>query len=508
MILAEDDGVASVKKRFVALARVSSREQEREGFSLDIQEDALRQYAERNDGEIIRLFRIAETASKKDERKTFKELLAFAKANAHRLDGLLFYKVDRAARNLFDYVELERLESEAGLRFISVSQPTENTPAGRMQRRMLASMASFYTEQQSLDVREGIARRVQHGLFCSKPPFGYRNFRRDGRGLVEVHSENAAKVRLIFELYAYKHHTVDSVCEKLAADGVSYLASVPRFTRSKVYGILTDRAYLGEVKHRKHWFPGTHEPLVDRATWDRVQFLLGQAVYRSHQMTYASELIECGYCGRPITGETKKKLTKAGEQEYVYYRCARYHRPGHPRNRLREAELDAQMFVLFDTLRVEDDDFRQTIREEIRKSANWDQRSSAKKAKELQDELSRSREQQDRLLNLRMLEEITSDTYATKAQELRDQEAELKLLIERADRGRHEIIDLAIRAFELSQNLRTKWVTADYAEKRRILEIICLNWKLDGVSLVPTMRKPFDMLAEGLLRKECRGERI
>ena len=96
------------KKRYVALARVSSREQEREGFSLDIQVDALLQYADRNNGEIIRLFRIAETASKFDERTAFKELMAFAKKNSHKLDGLLFYKVDRAARNLFDYVELER----------------------------------------------------------------------------------------------------------------------------------------------------------------------------------------------------------------------------------------------------------------------------------------------------------------------------------------------------------------------------------------------------------------
>ena len=47
-----------------------------------VQVDALRQYAERNNGEIIRLFRIAETASKHDERKTFKELMAFAKKNA------------------------------------------------------------------------------------------------------------------------------------------------------------------------------------------------------------------------------------------------------------------------------------------------------------------------------------------------------------------------------------------------------------------------------------------
>jgi len=34
--------------KFIALARVSSREQEREGFSLDIQVDALNAYAERS----------------------------------------------------------------------------------------------------------------------------------------------------------------------------------------------------------------------------------------------------------------------------------------------------------------------------------------------------------------------------------------------------------------------------------------------------------------------------
>src|SRR5688500_13753423 len=119
----------SAGKRFVALARVSSREQEREGFSLDVQEKALRGFAERHGGEIVQFYRIAETASKADERKTFKLMLAYAKQNAERIDGILFYKVDRAARNLFDYVELERLESVHGIPFISVSQQTENTPA-------------------------------------------------------------------------------------------------------------------------------------------------------------------------------------------------------------------------------------------------------------------------------------------------------------------------------------------------------------------------------------------
>ena len=98
-------------KKFVALARVSSREQEREGFSLAVQEDALRRYAASAGGDILRLFRIAETASKTDERKTFKELMAYAKSHADELDGLLFYKIDRAARNLYDYVELERFSN-------------------------------------------------------------------------------------------------------------------------------------------------------------------------------------------------------------------------------------------------------------------------------------------------------------------------------------------------------------------------------------------------------------
>ncbi|MEZ6142608.1 MAG: recombinase family protein [Zavarzinella sp.] len=497
-----------MEKRYVALARVSSREQEREGFSLDVQVDALRQYAERNNGEIVRLFRIAETASKYDERSTFKELMAFAKKNAHKLDGLLFYKVDRAARNLFDYVELERLESEFGVQFISVAQPTENTPAGRMQRRMLASMASFYTEQQSIDVKEGIERRVESGLFPSRPPYGYQNVRIDGRSIIEVHPENARTVRRIFELYGYHSHTLDTLPDALLSEGIEYLPSMPKAVRSKLYTILTDRAYIGEIKFRGQWYQGTHEPLVDQKLWQRVQILLGQKVYKSHQMTYASDLIECAHCGSPITGERKFKMTKSGEREYVYYRCTQYHKGDHPRTRLTENELDSQMLAIFDTLRVEDAEFRDLFREQLRQATNWDQDGAISKVAQLQEELTSVRHRQKQLLNLRMLEEIDAETFASTSRDMRDREAELKLEIDASDRCRHEIIDIAVKAFELSQSLREKWVTADYAAKRRILEIICLNCSLVDANLCVAMRKPFDLLAKGLLQKDSRGDWI
>ena len=309
-----------MSKQFVALARVSSREQAREGFSLEVQEDALCRYATANGGAIVKFFRIAETATKPQERRTFKELLEYAQKNAAQLDGVLFFKVDRAARNLFDYVELERLEFELGLKVLYITQPTENTPAGRMMRRTLANMASFYTEQQSLDVQDGHRRRVQSGLFVNKAPYGYGNIRVDGRSIVQVEPIKAAKVRRIFDLYANAGHTLDSLQDRLDSEESFYTDAVRRFPRSKLHEILQDRSYIGEVFYQGQWYPGSHPPLIDRSTWDRVQSRLGGKHNESHEMVFASNLIKCGHCGHAVTGELKTKATRAGEKTYAYYR--------------------------------------------------------------------------------------------------------------------------------------------------------------------------------------------
>ncbi len=495
-------------KRYVGLARVSSREQEREGFSLAIQEDALRHYAETTGGEIVKLFRIAETASKTDERKVFRELIAFAKKHAVELDGLLFYKVDRAARNLFDYVELERLESEYGLAFISVSQPTDDTPAGRLMRRTLANMASFYTDQQSLDVREGLARRVQEGWFVGKAPYGYSNIRVNGRCVAEIEPFAAKTVRRIFDLYAYEPLTIDELRDRLHAEHAIYRPESPRFTRSKLHHILSDRSYIGEVPFKGQWYPGKHEPLIDRATWERTQALLDGHVYHKHEMTFAGGFMTCGHCGKIVTGERKTKVTKTGERSYVYYRCSAYNAEDHPRVRLREEELDRQLMAIFDRMKVRDQSVRDWFKAVLASQTRDEQSEARAKRAELQRQSSLLANQQDRLLNLRLSDEIDEETFANKHTGIRDRLASAKLQLDVLDRSHDESAELALKVFELSQTLQDQWVGADYASKRRLLDIVCLNCTLDDVTLVPTIRKPFDMLAEGLELAKSRGDRI
>lgn len=78
---------------------------------------------------------------------------------------------------------------------------------------------------------------------------------------------------------------------------------------------------------------------------------------------------------------------------------------------------------------------------------NWDQNAAMEQAKRLQDELDSVRQQQKRLINHLLLQEIAPETYAEASTDLRDREAALRLQIEAADRGRHEIIDIAFQAF-------------------------------------------------------------
>jgi DNA invertase Pin-like site-specific DNA recombinase len=100
-------------KNAVLYARVSSKEQEREGFSIPAQLKLLREYALNNDFSITREFIDIETA-KTSGRQNFNEMVHFFTKNRNcRI--VLVEKTDRLYRNFRDAVTLEDLEVEIHL---------------------------------------------------------------------------------------------------------------------------------------------------------------------------------------------------------------------------------------------------------------------------------------------------------------------------------------------------------------------------------------------------------
>ena len=489
-------------KNYLALARVSSEEQEH-GFSLDIQEDALREWAVKNNANIAKMYRVAETAHKSEKRVTFHEMIDYARKNKGEVDGLLFYKVDRAARNMKDWIDLVDLRDKHGIEIVCITEPFDQTPAGKLNSNMLAAISQFYSDQLSIRTAEGVERRVRTGLFSGRAPYGYKNYRENGRGLIRINPEQADNVRRIFDLYAYHQHSLDSLVTTLQGEGRIYSEKHPDFVRSKLYGILTDRSYIGEVKFRGQWVEGKHDPIIDFATFDRVQVLLGNKSHNRHNSVYGNGLITCGHCGRPVLCETKYKRGR----EYQYYRCSVYHKGDHPRERITGIELDKQMLALFDKLRIEDKKVLQWLQRVIRAKAKTEVEDNTAFLHDINRKMGQINKDRDALLTLRMHGEIESETYARKDGELRNLLKRLALHQEGQAQQKTEIGDVAMKVLELSQRLKEKWLTADIAEKRVILEIVCLNLVFKDASLEISMRKPFDVIVEGLNLKIGAEER-
>ena len=175
--------------------------------------------------------------------------------------------------------------------------------------------------------------------------------------------------------------------------------------------------------------------------------------------------------------------------------------------RITERDLDEQVLAVFRSLE-QPEQTREWFASALRQWSQVHRVGSQEHAGLLQRELTQLRQQQDKLLNLRLAEEIDADAFPAKGTELRDRIATITLQIEVVDRDRGEQAELAIKVFELSQALVNKWLKADFAEKRKLLDLVFSNFKLDDVTLCYEIRKPFDVLAKGLLVSSHRGDRI
>jgi site-specific DNA recombinase len=98
------------RNQAVIYARVSSKEQEKEGFSIPAQLKLLKEYAAAQGFRVAQEYVDVETA-KQTGRTSFGEMVAYL--NAHpSIRVLLVEKTDRLYRNLKDWVTVDELDAE------------------------------------------------------------------------------------------------------------------------------------------------------------------------------------------------------------------------------------------------------------------------------------------------------------------------------------------------------------------------------------------------------------
>lgn len=251
------------------------------------------------------------------DRPALQKLLKDAEAGL--IDIILVYKIDRLSRSICDFAELSKKFDKWDVAFVSVTQEINtHTSAGRMMLNILITFAQFEREVITERVRDKMAASRKKGKWVGGAvAHGYEVVDKK----LAVVPKEAEAVRRIFrrflEIQSPKH-----IANELNQDGI-WTKQGKVWTTLKVYGVLNNHHYLGEVLYKGEIYPGEQEAIIDRETWDLChKFMKENAPVRDNtsRQEFAAPLrgvLRCGYCNGAMTPVRSKRWGR----EHHYYRC-------------------------------------------------------------------------------------------------------------------------------------------------------------------------------------------
>lgn len=301
--------------KVVLYTRVSSKEQEQEGFSIPAQDRYLREYAGRRGLTIIGQFQDVETA-KREGRPGFIGMLKSLKGQEQQC-GILVEKTDRLVRNMHDYLRLE----DGGLTVYLAKENdviAPNTKSSQnLMNRIRVVLAQQYVDNLSEETIKGMTEKAAAGLWPSNAPIGYRNVMgTDGKRTIEPDKVNSVVIAKLFEEYASGSYSLKNLTAKAVQQGWKLNGRIP--ITSVIHQIMRRRLYSGEFDWNGRRYAGQHTPLITIDVWKRAQDILsGRKSSKSRRQTQDflyRGLIHCGHCDCLCVGEINKA-------KYVYYHC-------------------------------------------------------------------------------------------------------------------------------------------------------------------------------------------
>ena len=298
-------------EKAVIYARVSSKEQEETGYSLDSQEKLLRSYSEQHGFKASKLFRISESASGRRQRETFSEMIKFMTKS--KINILICEKVDRLTRNFKDAIVIDDWLEENEEREVHLVKDSLKLHKGSRSQEKLnwgirILFAKNYTDNLSEEVRKGQAAKLEAGHLPTKPPLGYRTVGEQGKKVHVVENTTAPLVRKMFEIYASGNYSVVALTERMNTLGLRN-RNGNKMSKTRIHDFLSDPFYYGDLRWKGQVYPGVHEPLISLELYNKVQQQLGRGTsspyYRTHLLRYKAK-VHCSSCDHLISWEQQK----------------------------------------------------------------------------------------------------------------------------------------------------------------------------------------------------------
>jgi site-specific DNA recombinase len=457
--------------QFFIYARKSTDEATRQVLSIEAQLFELRKQAEREGVTVGKEFVECRTA-KQPGRPVFNQMLA--EIEKGKASGILAWHPDRLARNMVDggrIIHLVDLGKIKDLKFPNFA--FEPNAHGKFMLSIHFSQGKYYVDNLSENIKRGIATKLRNGIFPTWAPTGYLNDK--ARRCIVIDPAKAPLVRKMFELYAEGGYSVAEVKKRMDNAGLMGRRN-KRLSINNYHVMLTNPVYFGLIRYKGVLYEGKHDPIISKATFDRVQEALkakSKAKTPSLKPFLYRGLFHCGECGCFVTTETQKghnylrctKRKTACSQRYVREEAVSIQMDGELRKFVLPLDWPDLMLAELQNERVA-----------------WGEAKQAQ-ATTLGVELAQSEKRLDTLLDLVLSEAIGQDEYASKKQALLNQKTKIKeklATLEADTANRFEPVEEFLKALKQGAFLASQ---GSEEEKRDFLKNIGSNFTVVNQTL-------------------------
>lgn len=356
--------------RYCLYARKSSEAEERQALSIDSQVKEMLAIAQRDNLNIVDMYRESHSAKDCGQRPVYNKLLENIREG--KFDGILVWHPDRLARNAGDLgAVVDLLDQKKLIEIRTYSQRFTNNPNEKFLLMILGSQAKLENDNKSINVKRGLKTKCEMGLWPSVAPTGYLNSKNvDQKGYVFIDPIRGHIIKEVFTKVAYSSWSGRKIFNWLKDTKFVSRSGKP-LTLSNIYTILNNHFYYGSFEYPKlsgRWFQGKHTPLITKDLFNDVQkqlHLQVKSTGKNKEFAF-TRLISCGLCGSGVTAQEKYKNLKDGAiAKYVYYGCTRAKNINCNQEYIDEKTLVGQLLEIIDKINLDKSGIKKKLEVEI-----------------------------------------------------------------------------------------------------------------------------------------------
>ena len=483
------------KIKYFLYARKSSESEDRQVASIESQINELTKVAKKENLRITEILQESQSA-KAPGRPVFNSMIERIKKGDAA--GIICWKLDRLTRNPIDSGTLQWLLQGSIIQGIQTYERSYDPADNVLMMNFEMGMANQFIRDLSVNTTRGLRSKAEKGWLPGVAPLGYLNnkFKIKGEKDIIPDPERFPLVRKLWDKFLTGNYSVAQVGEYAEKElGLISKRKPKCIVKSKFYTMFTNPFYYGEFKYGGVLYKGNHKPMITEEEFNRAQVILGNRnkAHAPHKFAFTG-MIRCGECGSAITAEDKIKRQKNGNVHfYTFYRCTKRKRSDCSQKYLRKEEMETQIMDILERIEIPPE-FSQWAIAQLKKEA--DKEVGSRKSiltvqrKNYDDCLNKL----DRLLEMRINEELTPEEFAEKKTGLNREKSRLLALVNESDSNADDWLEKAEKLFDFAASARQKFINGSLDDKKEILAALGSNLTLKDQTLSISIQKPLVLM--------------